>query len=66
MVTYGYPTKMVELRGFDYFVFTHFTVNYYRQMRALEGNELLENLSNERYLLKVLQSGGNIVYKIVH
>jgi hypothetical protein len=66
MVTYGYPTKMAELRDFDYFVYTPFTVSHYRQMRALEGNELLENLSNERYLLKVFQSGGNIVYKIVH
>jgi len=57
---------MAELRDFDYFVYTPFTVSNYRQMGALEGNELLENLSNERYLLKVFQSGGNIVYKIVH
>lgn len=66
MVTYGYPTKTVELRDFDYFVYAHFTVNHYRKRGALERNEVLDNLSNERYFVRVFESGENIVYKIVH
>jgi hypothetical protein len=65
-VSHQIPTKMEELKNFDYFVYTHYTLEHYQKLGKGEVNEVWANLTNEKYFIKVFESGGNIVYKIIH
>jgi hypothetical protein len=63
MVSSEYPMKMDQLKDYDYFVWP---LAFRIYDLAPKGNEISANLSNEKYFVKVFESGGNIIYKIVH
>jgi len=63
MVSSEYPMKMEQLKNFDYFVYP---LAFRIYNLAPKGNEISANLSNEKYFIKVFESGGNVIYKIVH
>jgi hypothetical protein len=63
MVSSEYPMKMDQLKNFDYFV-CPLAFRIYNL--APKGNEISANLSNEKYFVNVFESGGNVIYKIVH
>jgi hypothetical protein len=63
LVSHGYPLKMDQLKNYDYFV-CPLAFRIYNL--APNGNEISANLSNEKYFVKVFESGGNVIYKVVH
>jgi hypothetical protein len=63
MVSSQFPMKMDELKNFDYFVWP---LAFRIYDLAPKGNEISANLSNEKHFVNVFESGGNIIYKIVH
>jgi hypothetical protein len=63
MVSSEYPMKMEQLRNFDYLVYP---LAFRIYNLAPKGNEISANLSNEKYFVNVFESGGDVIYKIVH
>ncbi len=63
MVSTVYPMKMEQLKDFDYFVYP---LAYRTYNLSPEGNEISANLSNENYFINVFESGGDVIYKIIH
>jgi hypothetical protein len=63
MVSSEYPMKMEQLKNFDYFVYP---LAFRVYNLGPKGNEISANLSNEKYFVNVFESGGDVIYKIVH